>query len=92
MNNQKRKDEHLNQRAQKIVFRIKKKILATRRGEIEMNSICFKLMCGCNKNLERKIKEYIVQDCGLELMKAVFEYCFLGGILKFKKKMYIIQY
>ena len=92
MNNQKRNDERLNQRAQNIALRIKKKLHASRTGRIEINSIRFKLMCRCNKYLERKVKEYIIRECGLELMKEVFEYYFLGGILKFRKKKYIIKY
>lgn len=91
-NNQKRNDERLKKKAQKIAIRIRKKLYSSGSNEIVINSICFKLMCGCNKYLERKVKEYIVGESGLKLMKEVFEYYFLGGILKFRKKRYIIRY
>ena len=90
--NRKKNDERLNRKAQEIVMRIQNRLYTSQENEIRINSIRFKLMCGCNKYIEQKVKEYIVATPNLKLMKQKFKYCFLGGIIIFRKKMYIIKY
>ena len=92
MDHQERKDESLNRKAKKIAIRINNRLYDSQRNSIVIAPIFFKLKCGFNKDLERKVKGYIVTECRLKLKKKVYEYYFFGGICVFRKKRYIVKY
>ena len=90
--NRKKNDARLDRKAQEIAMRIENRLYASQENEIRINSIRFKLMCGCNKYIEQKVKEYIVANPNLKLMKQKFKYYFFCGRIIIRKKMYIIKY
>ena len=89
--NQKNNDERLNQKAKKIAVNISERVYCSECNRIKISVRRFKIMCRYNKEIEQKVKAYLIEEFDFKLIKKVYVYYLFGDIFRVSKKCYIIK-